>query len=71
MFVMSFTLRSNSVCYFDYKHIIAGKGGHTPPFLGQSPPPPFSEILPFLEIQDIPTFYRPTRKTKVLNESFN
>ena len=38
---------------------------HTPP------PPPFSKILPFLEIQDVPTFYRPTRKTKVLNDSFN
>ena len=40
---------------------IVGKGGHTP----------FSTIPPFLEIQDIPTFYRPIKKTKVLNESFN
>ena len=41
---------------------IFGKGGHTP-----SP----SKIPPFLEIQDVPTFYRPIRKTKVLNDSFN
>ena len=44
--------------------IIVGKGGHTPPFLAQPPPP-------FLEIQDVPNFYRPIEKTKVLNESFN
>ena len=25
---------------------------------------------PFLEIQDVPTFYSPIKKTKVLNESF-
>ena len=25
----------------------------------------------FLEIQDVPTFYRPTGKTKKLNDSFN
>ena len=46
--------------------IIVGKGGHTPPFLAQPPPP-----SPFLEIQDVPNFYRPIEKTKVLNESFN
>ena len=68
MFVMSFTLRSNFVCYFGYKRIIVGKGGHIPPFLSQ--PSPFSEILPLLETQDVPTFYRPIRKTKVLS-SFN
>ena len=27
-------------------------------------------LNPFPEIQDDPTFYRPTEKTKVLNESF-
>ena len=32
---------------------------------------PFSKITPFLEVQDVPTFYRPIRKTKVLNQSFN
>ena len=36
---------------------MVGKGGHTPP--------------PFLEIQDVPNFYRSIKKTKVLNESFN
>ena len=41
------------------------------------PPPPFLDQAthfkdsPFLEIQDVPTFYGPIRKTKVLNESFN
>ena len=35
------------------------------------PPPPFSKISLFLEIQDVPTFYRPIRKTKVLNNAFN
>ena len=45
-----------------YDHIV-GKGCHTPP--------PFSKFSPFLEIQDVLTFYRPIRKTKVLNESFN
>ena len=49
---------------------IVGKGGHTPSFLGQRPLP-FSKIPPFLEIQDVPTFYRPIRKTEVLNESSN
>ena len=48
--------------------ITVGKDDHTLPFLGQLP---FSKILPFLEIQDVPTFYRPIRKTKVLNDSFN
>ena len=42
---------------------IVGKGGHAPP--------PFSKIPPFLEIQDVPTFHRPIRKTKVLNNSCN
>ena len=47
-----------------------GKGGHTPPpFLDQ--PLPFSTISPFLEIQDVPTFYRFIEKTKVLNNSCN
>ena len=32
---------------------------------------PFSKIPLFLEIQDVPTFYRPIGKTKVLNDSFN
>ena len=49
---------------------IVGKGGHTPSFLDQlrlfqdSPPH-------FLEIQDVPTFHRFPRKTKVLNNSCN
>ena len=43
--------------------IVVGKEVHTPP--------PFSKIPPFLEIQDVPTFYRPIRKTKVLNDFFN
>ena len=51
-----------------YDHIV-GKGCHTPP--ASLPPPPFSKFPPFLEIQDVLTFYRPIRKTKVLNESFN
>ena len=42
---------------------IVGKGGHTPC--------PFSKIPPFLKIQDVPTFHRPLRKTKVLNNSCN
>ena len=47
---------------FKLRIIIVGKGGQ----------PPFSNIPPpFLEIQDVPTFYRPIRKTKVLNDSFN
>ena len=33
--------------------------------------PPFSRIPPFLKIQNVPIFYRPIRKTKVLNDSFN
>ena len=28
-------------------------------------------ISPFLEIQDVPTFYRTIRKTKVLNDVYN
>ena len=47
---------------------MVGKGGSYPPFLEQ-PPPPFSKILPFLEIQDVPTFHRSIGKTKVLNKS--
>ena len=46
-----------------------GKGGHTPCFPDQVSP--FSKISPFLEIQDVPTFHRPIKKTKVLNDSFN
>ena len=43
---------------------IVGKGGHTPPpFLRFRPP--------FLEIQDVPTFHRFIRKTKVMNNSCN
>ena len=42
---------------------IVDKGGHTSP-------PLFSDS-PFLNIQDVPTFYRAIRKTKVLNESFD
>ena len=42
---------------------IIGKGGHTPP--------PFLRFPPFLEIQDVPTFHRSIRKTKVLNNSCN
>ena len=39
-----------------------GGGGHTPPF---------SKTPPFLEIQDVPTFYSPNGKRKVLHDSFN
>ena len=42
--------------------IIVGKGGHTPP-------PPFSKIPSFLEIQDVSTFHRSIGKTKELNNS--
>ena len=38
-----------------------------PPFIDQ---PSFHKIPPFLEIQDVPTFYRPIGKTKILNDSF-
>ena len=53
---------------YNYKYIIGsdgivGKGVHTPP--------PFSKIPPFLEIQDVPTFFRLIRKTKALKDSFN
>ena len=41
---------------------VIGKGGVITP--------PFSTISPFLEIQDVPNFYRPIKKTKVLNDSF-
>ena len=33
--------------------------------------PLFSKIPPFLEIQDVPTFFRLVGKTKVLKDSFN
>ena len=38
-----------------------GKGVIPPPFLDQPPP--------FLEIDDVPTFHRSIKKTKVLNNS--
>ena len=41
---------------------IVGKGVHTPPFL---------RLTPFLEIQDVSTFHRSLRKTKVLNNPCN
>ena len=41
---------------------VVDKGGHMPPF---------SKISPFLELQDVPTFHRSLRKTKVLNNSCN
>ena len=40
------------------------------PFSRPTPAPPFSKIPPFLEIQDVPNFYRSVGKKKVLNESF-
>ena len=43
--------------------------GVIPTFLHQPPPPPFSKIPTFLEIQDVPTFHRPIRKTKAPNNS--
>ena len=52
--------------------MVVGKGGlPTPAFIDQPPPPPFSKIPPFLEIQDVPTFHRSIGKTKVLNNSCN
>ena len=33
--------------------------------------PPFLRFPPFLEIQDVPTFHRSFRKTKLLNNSCN
>ena len=49
--------------------VIVGEGVLTPPpFVDQSP---FSKIPPFLEIQDVPTFYRSIRKTTVLKDCFN
>ena len=44
--------------------------GVIPPFLDQHPPP-FSNIPPFLEIQDVPNFHRSATKRKVLNNSCN
>ena len=41
---------------------MVGKGDHTPPF---------SRLSPFLEIQDVSTFYRAIGKAKILNHSFN
>ena len=38
--------------------LIVGRGDHTP----------FSKIPPFLEIQNVPGFYRLIRKTKVQND---
>ena len=55
------------------KLFVVGKGGHTSP----PPTPTFSRSTPlfqdppFLEIQDVPTFHRSIRKTKVLNNSCN
>ena len=46
---------------------IFGKGVIPHPLSRSTPP----KILPFPEIQDVPIFHRPIRKTKVLNESFN
>ena len=43
-------------CVYLYIHIV-GKGGHT------HPPPLFSRSTPFLEIQDVPAFYLPIKKT--------
>ena len=55
--------------YSSFSHIhIVGTGGSLPPFLGQ---PPLSKIPLFLKIRDVPTFYGPIRKTKILNDSFN
>ena len=52
--------------YFDildwFTFSIVGKGAHTPPH-------PFSKIPSFLQIQDVPTFYRSIEK-KVLNDFF-
>ena len=62
--------RKSSPFHSSCLYTIVGKGDHTPHFLAQ-PPPPFAKIPLFLEIQDVPTFYRPIGKTKVLNESFN
>ena len=48
---------------------IVGKGFQTPPpFLD---PSLFSMIPSFLEIQDVPTFYNPIDKRKVLKDIFN
>ena len=53
---------------------IVGKGGHTPPPPFSKSNPPFLRLrppLPFLEIQEVLTFHRSPRKTKVLNNSYN
>ena len=60
---LNFFLLLFQFCSTFMYYCIVSKGSHTPSFLGQ---PPFSKIPPFLEIKDVPTFYRPTRKTKVL-----
>ena len=44
-------------------YVIVGRRVHAPP--------PFSKIPPFLEIQDVPTFYKLIKKIKVLKNSFN
>ena len=41
----------------------------SPTYLGGQPT--LFQDSPFLEIQDVPTFFRPIRKTKVLDESFS
>ena len=46
-----------------FQEIIVGKGGHTPP--------PLFKDSHFLQIQDVPTFHRSLRKTKVLNNYGN
>ena len=48
---------------------MVGNGGpDRPSFLDQ---PSLFYNFPFLEVQDVLTFYRPIWKTKVLNDSFN
>ena len=56
-----------SGCYFGrvVRVDMVGRGGHT------SLPPSFLRFPPFLEIQDVPTFYRSFGKTKVMNNSCN
>ena len=52
------------LCYNDEEYIV-GKGAHTPPFSRSPPLPPlFPTIPPFLEIQDVPTLFRPIKKIK-------
>ena len=50
-------------------YIIVGKGGHPSPLFQINTP--FSKIPLFLEIQDVPTFHRLIKKTKVLNNFCN